>query len=170
MRLSSTFVGALAALAPTVQAVGKAIVVNYCPFDVYLNSVGSEIGPEQHLKAYGGTYSELFRHDPRSGGIAIKLTLEPGGLLHGAPQTIFAYNLVLPVIWYDLSDVFGDPFAGYPLKLAPSDPSCPVLFWPDGIPPGPSQVRNCQSKSDLTLTLCAYPFKKKGEEEEAFLD
>ncbi|OJD23138.1 hypothetical protein ACJ73_05507 [Blastomyces percursus] len=154
MRLSSAFVGALAALAPAVQAVGNAIVLNDCPFDVYLNSVGSEIGPEQHLKAKGGRYHEPFRRDPLSGGIALKLTLKPGGLLEGAPQTVFAYNLNKGRIWYDLSDVFGDPFAGYPLEVRPSDPKCPVLFWPFGIPPGQSQVRNCQPSSDIVLTLC----------------
>ncbi|OJD16276.1 hypothetical protein AJ78_03567 [Emergomyces pasteurianus Ep9510] len=155
MRFSAVFLGALAALAPAVQAVGNAIVVNNCPFDAFLNSVGSGIGPEQHLAANGGRYSEKFHRDPTSGGIALKITREAGGLLNGAPQTNYAYNLNGGRIWYDLSNVFGNPFEPNALRLAPSDGSCPSLFWPHGVPPGGSQTRNCQPNSDVTLTLCA---------------
>ncbi|PGH08226.1 hypothetical protein GX51_01380 [Blastomyces parvus] len=154
MRLSSAFIGAIAALVPAVQAVGNAIVINNCPFDAFLNSVGSEIGPEQFLEANGGSYSEEFRRDPRSGGIALKVTRQAGGLVQGAPQTNFAYNLNEGRIWYDLSNVFGNPFEPNPLRLTPSDQSCPSLFWPNGVPPGGSQVKNCQPESDVTLTLC----------------
>ncbi|OAX79820.1 hypothetical protein ACJ72_05860 [Emergomyces africanus] len=155
MHFSVVFLSALAALTPAAQAVGNAIVINNCPFGTFLNSVGSGIGPEQYLAPNGGRYSEPFRRDAVSGGIALKITREAGGLLHGAPQTIYAYNLNQGRIWYDLSNVFGNPFEPKGLRLAPSDHSCPSLFWPYGVPPGGSQTRDCQPKSDVTLTLCA---------------
>lgn len=155
MRLSSALLGAVAALAPAVHAVGNAIVVNNCPFDVFLNSVGSSIGPEKHLAAHGGRYSEQFHRDPVSGGIALKITRESGGLVSGAAQTIYAYNLNDGRIWYDLSNVFGNSFEPNALNLWASDARCPTVFWQNGVPPGGSQTRNCQPNSDVTLTLCA---------------
>ncbi|KKZ68612.1 hypothetical protein EMCG_05769 [[Emmonsia] crescens] len=154
MRFSSAFLGALAAFAPAVQAVGNAIVINNCPYDTFLNSVGSGIGPEQYLVRNAGRYSEPFRRDPISGGISLKITRMAGGLLQGAPQTNYAYNLNEGRIWYDLSNVFGNPFEPNSMRLANFDTSCATIFWPNGVPPGGSQTRNCQPNSDITLTLC----------------
>ncbi|PGH13321.1 hypothetical protein AJ79_03737 [Helicocarpus griseus UAMH5409] len=155
MHLTPLFLGALAALAPAVQAVGNAIVINNCPFPAYLVRVGQFQGPENKLDANGGRYSEQFVRDPVSGGIALKITRTQGGVPRGDPQTIYAYNLNNNRIWYDLSNVFGTPFAPNALRLAPSDNTCPTIFWPNGVSPGGSQTRDCQPNSDVTLTLCA---------------
>ncbi|EEH38448.1 Bys1 family protein [Paracoccidioides lutzii Pb01] len=155
MRFFPLLLGALAALTPAAQAVGNAIVINKCTFPAFLNSVGSQIGPEKYLAPNGGRYSEPFRRDPQSGGIALKITRESGGLVKGAPQTIYAYNLNNNLIWYDLSNVFGNPFEPKALRLSPLDNRCPTIFWPNGVPPAGSQTRNCQPNSDVTLTLCA---------------
>ncbi|PGG95006.1 hypothetical protein AJ79_10322 [Helicocarpus griseus UAMH5409] len=155
MHFTPLFLGALAALAPAVQAVGNATVINNCPFPVYLTWVGQCQGPEVTLNAEGGRYIETFTRDPVSGGIALKITRVQGGVSQGAPQTIYAYNLNNGLIWYDLSEVFGSPFAPNALRLAPSDITCPTIFWPSGVSPGGSQVRNCQENSTVTLTLCA---------------
>src|SRR5207248_3219131 len=98
-----------------VSAVGLARVVNSCNFPVTLWSVGGSITGPFTVSANGGLYSEPFVHDPQSGGKTIKITLEPDGLFNGSPQTDFAYNLDGAQVWYDLSDVFGDPFVGYKL-------------------------------------------------------
>jgi hypothetical protein len=58
-------------------------------------------------------------------------------------------------VWYDLSDVFGDAFAGYKLKEASVDRSCGVIEWDAGVNPGGSQVKTCGSGSDVVLELCA---------------
>jgi len=80
---------------------------------------------------------------------------DPHTLSTGKPQTIYAYNLDGNTVWYDLSDVFGDAFKGHKLKVASADPACPSIVWEDGVPPAGSQVKNCGSGADVTLTLCA---------------
>jgi hypothetical protein len=153
MRFLSTAALSVAALTGLSQAVGNAIVQNECSFPVYVWSVGSTISQEYTVNS-GQQFSEVFYVDPKSGGIAIKITTDPKGLSDGAPQTIFAYTLDGSNVWYDASDVFGDAFSGYPVTLIPSDASCPSLVWPNGVPPAGSEVKVCESNTNLTFTLC----------------
>ncbi|KAJ5646627.1 hypothetical protein N7490_002999 [Penicillium lividum] len=135
----------------TAGIVGRAIVNNHCHFPIYLWSVGSTIGPAV-TTAPNGRYIETFHHDPKSGGIAIKITTVRDGLLRNAPLTIFAYNLSGDgKVWYDLSDLFGDPFKGYRVSLQPSEP---LISWNNGQPPPGSGVRVHRAANDLILTLC----------------
>lgn len=132
-------------------SIGHAMVNNKCPFPVYIWSVGDAIGPAV-TTAPGECYVETFRHDPKSGGIAIKITTLSDGLLKSAPMTIFAYNLAGDgKVWYDLSDIFGDPFTGYPVVLSPAEPA---ISWGNGQPPAGSSVHVQDSVNDLVLTLC----------------
>ncbi|KAJ9134534.1 hypothetical protein NKR19_g8633 [Coniochaeta hoffmannii] len=142
------------AAATAVSAVGKARVVNNCDTDVSVWSVGSNIDGPWRLAAHGGTFSEDYVRDPRTGGKALKITIPADGLWTGAPQTNFAYSLDGDKIWYDLSDVFGDPFAGKKLVVS-SAATCPSIVWPSGTNPGGSQVKVCGSDQDVVLTLCA---------------
>ena len=143
----------LAALTPLAHAVGDAIVENNCGKPVYLWSVGEHVGPQETINP-GDSYSEQFRRDPVTGGITLKVTRVEGGLFDGSPQTNFALSLKDGRIWYDLSDVFGDPFKGQPVSVTPDDDNCPSIEWPNGVPPGESQVRDCTADTDVTLSLC----------------
>lgn len=145
----------VAAVVPAVSAIGNARVVNKCAYPVYLWSVGSNVSGVYTLAAKTGTYSEPFVKDPVTGGKALKITKTEDGLYTGKPQTIFAYSLDNDKVWYDLSDVFGDAFAGSKLVEASADASCPAITWPTGIPPAGSQVKVCTAAKDVTLTLCA---------------
>ncbi|OJJ43997.1 hypothetical protein ASPZODRAFT_72715 [Penicilliopsis zonata CBS 506.65] len=151
---ASTIAVSLAALTPLAAAVGSAVVVNKCADTVYLWSVGGSVGPEQTL-ASGDEWSEEFYYDSTSGGVTIKITRGSDGLYDGSAQTDFAYTLDGDTIWYDLSDVFGDPFSGHAVLQAPSDTSCPSNCWSDGVSPAGSQTLDCQADSNVTLTLCA---------------
>lgn len=143
---------------PKPRKLGHAVVNNNCDFTVYLWSVGSDVKPVQILDS-GDSYDETFREDPNTGGIAIKLSTDVDGLYTSAPQMVFAYNLSYfkkrgdngEKVWYDLSDVFGDPFQGYPVTLAPAEPA---ISWEDGVPPAGSQVRVIASSTTLVLSLC----------------
>ncbi|KAJ5978174.1 hypothetical protein N7501_001516 [Penicillium viridicatum] len=143
---------------PTNRDLGHAIVHNNCKFPVYLWSVASTVLPEQTLLP-NDEYSEVFRENTDTGGIAIKISTDRDGLYTSAPQMIFAYNLSATKergprqdkLWYDLSDVFGDPFEGYPVNLTPSEP---LISWKDGVPPAGSQVRAVDASTDLVLSLC----------------
>jgi len=152
--LLSAITAGLAVVAP-VSALGRARVVNNCPFAVSAWSVGSQIAGPYRLSTGGGFYAETFSRDPQTGGKAFKVTIDPDGLWTGAPQTDFAFNLDGSKIWYDLSDVFGDPFAGHRLAVRSAEPTCPAIVWDNGTPPAGSQVKVCTSESDVTFTLCA---------------
>lgn len=134
---------------------GSARVVNNCDFAVSVWSVGSNIDGPHRLSEHGGTYGETFEHDPQTGGKALKVTVPDDGLWTGAPQANFAYNLEGDQVWYDLSNVFGDPFAGHKLVVASNDESCPSIVWDNGTPPAGSQVKVCTSARSVTFTLCA---------------
>ncbi|KAL5050556.1 hypothetical protein BDW71DRAFT_203293 [Aspergillus fruticulosus] len=129
---------------------GHAIVANLCDQPIYLWSVGQDVSP-QYMVNPGEEYIEMFRRDPQTGGIAIKVTTVKDGLYLSAPQTVFAYNLVEDLVWYDLSDVFGDPFQG---QIVSVDPSEPEIYWEDGVPPSGSQVRMLEASTDLVLSIC----------------
>ncbi|USP74905.1 hypothetical protein yc1106_02179 [Curvularia clavata] len=125
---------------PTVHAVGRAIVSNQCPEPIYLWSVGGSISP-QYTVAPSTSYSETFRRDPASGGIAIKISPVANGIFQpNVSQTIFAYNLDGNKVWYDMSDIFGDGFAGRTMSLKPSDKTCQEIVWAYGKQPAGSSI------------------------------
>ncbi|KAK1771911.1 hypothetical protein QBC33DRAFT_525164 [Phialemonium atrogriseum] len=142
-------------LATTATALGQAKVVNNCDFAVSVWSVGSAVSSPHRLSAHGGSYGETFSRDPQTGGRALKVTVPADGLWTGAPQADFAYNLDGAQVWYDLSDVFGDPFAGHKVVVASADASCPAIVWGNGTPPAGSQVKVCTADQSVTFTLCA---------------
>ncbi|KAA8644271.1 hypothetical protein EYZ11_002856 [Aspergillus tanneri] len=132
------------------QTTGHAVVINECTHAIYLWSVSSTMGSQITL-APQENYTEVFHHDDQSGGVSLKVTTVKDGLYNSAPQTVFAYNLVDRNVWYDLSDVFGDPFQGHLVTLLPSEPA---INWEDGVPPAGSQVRIQDAATDLALTVC----------------
>ncbi|KAJ5485373.1 hypothetical protein N7539_005361 [Penicillium diatomitis] len=149
-----TLLALAATTTPLVQAVGNAIVINQCSSPVWLWSVGGSVGPSNRIDP-GQQYSETLHYDQASGGIAIKITTDEGGLYNGSPQTNFAYTLDGQGVWYDLSDVFGDAFSGHALKVVAA-PTCPAICWPQGVAPnGASETKVCGANANVTLTLCA---------------
>lgn len=159
MRFSTSVAALAAALLPLAAhsaTVGNAIVYNNCSSTVYLWSVDSVQGPGQTITS-GHNYTEKYHYDTKSGGVTLKIVKTPGGLTDGSPQTSFAYTLQTSSsqIWYDMSDVFGDPFKGERLVVAASDQSCPIIDWESGTPPSGSQVKVCESSASVELTLCA---------------
>ncbi|PLN85483.1 putative BYS1 domain protein [Aspergillus taichungensis] len=136
-------------------ALGRAVVHNNCPDTVYLWSVGGAVGPRQTL-APNDIYSESFYHDAASGGVSLKITRSPDGLWDGSAQTNFAYSLTGDRVWYDLSNVFGAPFADSALSVNSDDPGCGGICWPEGINPGGNHVKDCSAEATEVLTLCAW--------------
>ena len=132
------------------QTLGHAVVVNECASPIYAWSVASSVSSQVTLQPHEN-YTESFRHDSQTGGVSLKVTTIRDGLYYSSPQTVFAYNLVDRSVWYDLSDVFGDPFRGSKVSLLPSEPA---ITWEDGVPPAGSQVRIQDASKDLVLTLC----------------
>lgn len=153
MRTSFAVLTTIAGLSGLASAIGNAVVVNTCSFPVYLWSVDSTVSQQYTLEP-GDNYHETLHSDPTTGGVAIKITTVENGLYNASPQTDYAYSLTNGEVWYDLSDVFGDPFSGQSLTITPSDTSCKSVDWPNGTQPAGSQVNVCQENTDITLTLC----------------
>ncbi|RDA93315.1 hypothetical protein CP533_2034 [Ophiocordyceps camponoti-saundersi (nom. inval.)] len=154
VNFSNVILAAGAILASGASALGRARVENKCAFAVSSWSVGGSVSQAVRL-ATGGVYEEYFAHDAVSGGRAIKITRAPNGLYNADPQTIFAYSLNGDIVFYDLSDVFGDDFMGNRIEVTSKPNTCEPIIWRDGMPPAGSQVKSCISEADLTLTLCA---------------
>ncbi|PHH78498.1 hypothetical protein CDD80_6766 [Ophiocordyceps camponoti-rufipedis] len=151
---ASVVVAAGAFVPQGVTALGHARVVNKCSYAVFASSVGTNVSGPTKIDA-GQVYGERFVLDRNSGGKAIKITKTADGLQHGEPQTILAYTLAGDTVFYDLSDVFGDGFAGSKLEVTGNAPGCRPIVWEDGTPPAGSQVKSCTSEADVILTLCA---------------
>ena len=103
------------------------------------------------LTATGGIYWEEMHHDEKSGGIAIKMTKEADGLNSGAPQQVWAYNLDGGTVWYDLSTVFGAPFAGSRLDVTGDNGGS--IMWPNGIHPGGNQLTKAPSEGNIFFSI-----------------
>ncbi|KAF4817110.1 Antigenic thaumatin-like protein [Colletotrichum siamense] len=141
-------------LALSANALGRAVVVNRCPTEVTLWSVGGSVSAANTLSPNGGSYGETFVRDATTGGKSLKVTNARDGLYTGAAQLNFAYNLDGSQVWYDLSTVFGDAFAGKKITVK-GKAGCGEIVWASGTNPGGSQVKVCGSDGDVTLTLCA---------------
>jgi hypothetical protein len=152
--LFNTFAIAAISFATTAQAVGRAIVTNQCDEPIYLWSVGGSVS-QQNTIPKDSSYSEVFHVDPASGGIALKVTSVENGLFKAnVTQINFAYSLDSNQVWFDMSSVFGDGFAGRTIKITPTDSSCESIAWGMGKQPAGSQVKTCQANTDLELTFC----------------
>ncbi|KAH8723476.1 hypothetical protein GQ44DRAFT_804009 [Phaeosphaeriaceae sp. PMI808] len=140
----------LVALATSVSAVGNAIVLNNSTSTIYAWVVGGSIGPRETIVS-GGLYLEPLRRDPKTGGIAIKITKGPNGLLNGEPQQVFAYNIDGEQVWYDLSSVFGSPFIGSRVEVTSTTGES--IIWPKGVHPGGSQVKVTRKDENIWFTV-----------------
>jgi hypothetical protein len=126
------------------NALGYAKVINDCSYPIYLWSVSNVTGPEVTLKP-GMKYHEQFS---TTHGVAIKITTVPGGIFNGSPEIDFGYTVGSQGLFYDLTDVNGDPFNGKSGPIVPSDSSCPTASL------GQGTVFCSDINTDLTLTPC----------------
>ncbi|CRG84100.1 hypothetical protein PISL3812_01433 [Talaromyces islandicus] len=143
-------------LIPLTHAVGNAIILNNCnETTVYVWSVGSSIGKTQTLHR-GENFTEEFHYDSTSGGITLKLTTERGGIYQNSPETDYSYTLDTNTtsVWYDISDVNGDPFANNTVALIPDSDACESFVWQDGVPPSGIHTASCNADGDVKLILC----------------
>ena len=143
MRFSTTLAG-LVALASTALA-GNAIVQNNCQEDVYLTITrADQSSTQQRLAGNGGRYSE-----PVSGnGNSFGLTKNADYFSASTPKLIWGFSDSPPTVYYTVSNVNGDPFAGEGFNLAATDAGCGVVTGYDGA------THTCADSNDFTLTTC----------------
>lgn len=164
----TTGAAVLLAFAPSVLAVGGVSVQNNCPFPVYYAAIGGQSAAMQPLPASG--YSAGYSDE--GVGFSIKLGAEDS--LSG-PITQFEYTWKDGKIYYDLSNINGDPFESEGMTLTPSmtgdssNPSCQVVNCPAGeavctaayTSPDDPDTNSCNQDSNLVLTLCTGAAKVK---------
>lgn len=144
-----------AAILPFAHAIGNAVILNNCTgTTIYVWSVSSSIDNAQTVDS-GESYSEQFRHDDKT-GITLRITAVSDGIYNNAPETDYAYTLDdnNETVWYDISDVNGDPFANYSVALVPANGACERFVWAGGIPPEGIHTASCNADGDVQLTLC----------------
>jgi hypothetical protein len=81
------------------------------------------------------------------------MTNTEDGLYTGAATQVFSYNFEEPLVWFDLSTVFGAPFEGK--KITVTSEGSEGIEWPAGTNPGGSQVKVGDSEKDVVFTACA---------------
>ncbi|KAI9830544.1 MAG: hypothetical protein M1819_005502 [Sarea resinae] len=152
---------ALAAFTSVVSA-GTATVQNNCGYDVYVWSVADQAdAPMTTLNSGNPSYSEAFRTNGNGGGISIKLSTQNDQ----STVTQFEYTLSSDEsnVYYDLSNINGNPFEQGGTSLTPSDSSCTSVSCAAGVsdctgaynqPDDNWATQGCSSSTDLTLTLC----------------
>jgi uncharacterized membrane-anchored protein len=159
--------GSTAKVHPRDIGKGTYQIGNYCPFDVYLWSIGGHNGPvaERHTIPPMASFSESF-WVPEFGGVSVKISRE-SELSRRILQ--FEYTISSQGISYDLSNVDtvnGNPFSGYDVELDAGEcthvlcpgylPTCTAAF----IRPGDTQnVRHCTTDARMMLTLCSGPLE-----------
>lgn len=148
-----TYITLFGALLPFVHAVGNAKIFNNCADPVYVWSVDSSVESAVTVES-GYVYSEQYRYDDQTGGITLKVTAVADGIYNSAPELDYAYTLNSATVWYDISDVNGDPFANHTVALVPVDSSCESFTWADGTSPSGIHTSSCGSDGDVQLTLC----------------
>jgi len=141
----------------SVAFAGNANVVNNCPSDIYLWSVGDVSSPMFHVSA-GANWTEPYQ-TRQSGGISIKISPTTSDV------TIVQFEYTLDShLWYDLSNVNGNPFQGSDLLLSSEGSLCQDIACPAGQPNckmaytvfnDDYATHACNGDVDLTLTFCA---------------
>lgn len=149
--VASTAILATTALA---QSAGSAIVINQCNYPVWVTNVPasgggqSQIGPNtlQTGQSYSQSYTELSNGD----GWSIKLSKS------SSLDQIMQYEYTFHndgIIWYDLSDVNGDPWEGDWTFTATGDctPKQTAYQYSTDDAYG---MQACPDTSSVTVTLC----------------
>lgn len=150
---------ALALVAATTVSAGTTTLLNKCSFPVYFSTVSDFAAPVKTLQS-GETYNESYLTNPNGGGVSVKIAKDPSL----ASATQFEYTLMPGTLWYDLSNINGDPFQADGMSLMTSDPNCRNVLCPAGNtickeaynqPFDDWATAGCNSVPNTALTLCA---------------
>jgi len=168
--LSKTAVFAAVALATFIPAAlaGKASIENQCDQDVYLWSVGGSASADMVTLPPGKSYSEKYRFNDLGGGVSVKLALAK----NQGDITQLEYTLDATTVWYDVSNINGNPFAHGGISVKPSDPACSPVVCEAGIvkcreaynqPTDDHATHACPATSDLNVVLCPGKSQPQGD-------
>ncbi|KAL3708089.1 hypothetical protein TMatcc_006072 [Talaromyces marneffei ATCC 18224] len=158
MHLLFIIITAISVLSSLASADDRIVILNNCEFAIYIWTTRSREGQNiavQPNSQWAGTRYQV------AGGVDIKVTTSPDGILTAAPRYTFTYDWVGDVIWYGVNDLFGDPFGSHRVVVVPvnaTGPACHEINWPAGFPVrGRTKARGCGPATDLHVNLCGLP-------------
>ncbi|KAL2036527.1 hypothetical protein N7G274_010757 [Stereocaulon virgatum] len=139
---------------------GRAQVINACSFPVYVvvcSQNPATCSGQSTLAANSGIWSQAYAPGS-AGGQSIKISTTPGA----GDILQFEYTNQDPILWYDISEVNGNPFGPYGFTMtstdstcgqgrcAPPATSCPAIFTDptNGVP------YRCGISAGVGVTLC----------------
>ncbi|KAL3712400.1 hypothetical protein TMatcc_001099 [Talaromyces marneffei ATCC 18224] len=156
-------IGALSSLVSSNQVV----VFNKCTYPVYAWTRGPA-GSQNIVIEPNNHYVEAMYQSP--GGVDLRFTTVPDGLLTSSALARFTYNIDFGQIWYALTNLYGDPFLNHPLIVKPMNPSghyCKTIRWVRGVPPsGRARMTWCGLYTRLHVYLCGARDDDNGQTED----
>ena len=159
-------IAALAAtVLPTVSA-AVAAISNHCDVPYFVWSVSEVQSDMITIPDHTVVYNETYRsRADNGGGISIKIAKSnSNGNLPGTDISQFEYTITDSNVWYDLSNIDGNPLQGIAVLLSASDSSCPTVQCASNDqvcksaynhPDDNASTHACAPNADLMLTLCS---------------
>lgn len=147
---------ASAALVALAQAVGDAIVVNKCSYDVYMSNTpamgGGYSNIDQTLSS-GDTYTQSWTELSNGNGWSIKLSKVAGAFQDNILQYEYTFHND-GTIWYDLSAVNGNPWDGN-WEITASNGCTPRQAAYRYATDDAYGMQSCGDDATITVTLCS---------------
>ncbi|KAL1304136.1 hypothetical protein AAFC00_000564 [Neodothiora populina] len=137
-------IASLALIAGTAVA-GSAVVQNNCNEEVWLTITrADQSSTQQKLAGNGGRYSEQISGQGNSFG----LTKNADYYSASTPKLIWGFSDSNPTLYYSVSSVNGDPFAGEKFQLSATDGNCAQVN------SYTSFTYTCADSNTFTLATC----------------
>jgi len=148
---------ALLAATALSESVGSAIVKNACSYDVYLYNTPAADGGYSEIDevlSSGGTYEQTWTELSNSDGWSLKLSTST------AMSNIMQYEYTFHndgIIWYDLSDVNGNPWDGnWEITATSASSTCTPKEQAYRYSTDDAYgMQACPQDSIITVTLCS---------------
>lgn len=147
---------ALLASAPFANALGKAIVKNACTYEVKMCNTPAQNGGYEQIDKWlqpNETYSQEYKELSTGAGWSIKLS-EDENLQHNILQYEYTTHND-GIIWYDLSQVDGNPWYGNWEITAEGEGCNPKQQAYRYANDDAYGMQSCPDSSDITVTLCS---------------
>lgn len=142
--------------ASTVASAGSALVHNLCEYEIYMCNTPSTGGDYDEIRKTiqpGETYNQQWTILSTLQGLSIKLAPSAAKLQIQPMQYEYTYA-GSATIWYDISNVNGDPFEGN-WVMNSTNPSCKprhMSYWESF--DDQTSMQECNAQSDIALYIC----------------
>lgn len=147
---------ASAAFVALAQAAGNAIVINSCSYNVYMANtpaMGGGYSTIDQTLSPGDTYSQPWTELSNGMGWSIKLAKTAGAYSSNLMQYEYTYHGD-GTIWYDLSEVNGNPWDGN-WEITASSGCTPRQAAYRYATDDAYGMQSCGSDATITVTLCS---------------